>query len=143
MLKSSNSNKTSNNDRISGVVTNPLDACLANTGVVPILNKGANTLLMFVYNHATKDAPSPDCTINITLKLGNYKTGNLSIRRVDKTHANPRQTWMDMGKPQYLNENEIQSLIKASQLVTESSPSLNNVLIPGNGFAAITVPLST
>jgi len=47
-----------------------------------------------------------------------------------------------MGKPQYLNQNQIDSLIKASQMVSESLANLNNVLIPGNSFAAITVPLS-
>jgi len=142
MLKSSNANKTSASDRVSGVVTNPQDACGANTGVVPILNRGTNTLLILAYNHATEGAPAPDCSLAITLKTGNFKAGSLTIRRVDKTHANGRQSWTDMGKPQYLNQNQIDSLIKASQMVSESLANLNNVLIPGNSFAAITVPLS-
>jgi Glycosyl hydrolases family 39. len=34
-------------------------------------------------------------------------------------HANPKRAWMEMGSPTYLDREQIQALMKASELIKE------------------------
>jgi len=149
LLKSSDANQTKDTDRISGSVQNA-DICSSNTNVVAILDKAGGALLMLVYNHATQGSPIQDCTVAVTLNLGSYKaTNSATIRKIDQTHANPKQAWINLGMPWYLTQSQISSLQSSSQLVTEAfaisisgSTVTFSTTVPGHGLQAIKIPIS-
>jgi len=148
LLKTSDANSTSSTDRISGAVQNA-DICSSNTNVVAILNKAGGSLLLFAYNHATQGYPIQDCTVAVSINLGAFKAQNsATVRKIDSTHANPKQAWINMGMPWYLTQSQITQLQTASQLQTESLPITISgstvtfsITVPSHGLQAINIPI--
>jgi xylan 1,4-beta-xylosidase len=64
---------------------------------------------------------SPVEAEQVSIKIKGVKgLRSASLQRIDETHANPKKAWMEMGSPTYLNREQIQALIKASELATET-----------------------
>ncbi|MEO7145831.1 MAG: beta-xylosidase, partial [Bryobacteraceae bacterium] len=68
------------------------------------------------------------------------------VERIDSTHANPKQTWLDMGQPGYLNAMDVTRLEDASSLRKESHPwrhekgmTYLDIAMPPQAVSAITL----
>ena len=72
-----------------------------------------------------------------------------TIERIDDTHANAKQRWLEMGAPEYLRQADVDELHSASTLHVEPYDvnSGDNgihvtVDLPANGIAAVTLDLA-
>jgi beta-xylosidase len=68
------------------------------------------------------------------------------IERIDEEHGNARQTWLQMGSPEYLSTSDVERLQTASQLIQEPQSWLSvegNIELlfdlPPHSLAAITL----
>ncbi|MGH8191458.1 MAG: GH39 family glycosyl hydrolase [Rhodanobacteraceae bacterium] len=76
------------------------------------------------------------------------KPASASVRRVDESHCNARQAWLDMGSPGYLADAQIAELDQASQLTPEPVPVAMHdgsfeiaLSLPPHAIAAVRVEL--
>jgi len=92
---------------------------------------------VIAYNHNIPDAEIKDERIKISLPEG-MNPSKLSIQRVDQDHCNPKQDWINMGSPKYLKADQIEQLLKASELKKEELNTLE-VLVPAQGMCAIDI----
>ena len=79
-------------------------------------NDSSITVLLSNFNVLNAPIESEDITINIP-ELKSAKSAYLM--RIDDAHANPKKAWIEMGSPNYLNQNQIEELTKKSELVKE------------------------
>ena len=83
----------------------------------------------------------------IKVQLDNIKKVKSSfIERIDDDHANARKTWIDMGRPGSLSDNEVSALELASALIMEPFATRQEkgsvfveTTVPPQGIAYITV----
>ena len=47
---------------------------------------------------------------------------NVSLQRIDEEHGNPLKLWEEMGKPDYLNRAEVESIKQRSTVIPEVWP---------------------
>lgn len=80
---------------------------------------GPEGITILLSNHQVPLSPIEAEQVSITFK-GLKGLRAASLQRIDETHANPKKAWMEMGSPTYLNREQIQALIKASELITET-----------------------
>lgn len=109
------------------------------------LNSEGVTILLS--NHNIPRAPIEAEKVSILVK-GIKGIKSASLQRIDENNANPKKVWLDMGSPTYLNKEQIQELVKASELTTETPDwSLNEngveieVLIQPHSVVAIKLVL--
>ncbi|HTU26322.1 MAG TPA: hypothetical protein VMF30_13035 [Pirellulales bacterium] len=74
--------------------------------------RGATVLLS---NHALPRHPidAELCHVELT---GAPRPQRVRVERIDEAHANARQSWVEMGKPQFPNQREVETLAAASAL---------------------------
>lgn len=78
----------------------------------------ANTVDLLLTNHAFPhhDIKSATVTFHVDSKR---KSNTAMVQRVDETHCNSRQAWLDMGSPDYIDAKQVAELDEASQLGAE------------------------
>ena len=76
-------------------------------------------MTILIANHQIPLSPIRAERIRITVK-GIKGIRSASLERIDETHANPKRTWIEMGSPAYLDRNQIQTLMNASELEKET-----------------------
>lgn len=71
---------------------------------------------------------------------------NSFAERIDETHANPRQEWIEMGSPDSLSYEQVQSLEKSSALIKKPLNIISDddeisitIVVPPQGIAFITL----
>lgn len=76
-------------------------------------------MTILVLNH---NVPlSPICEERVQLYIKGIKgICSAVLERIDETHANPKKAWIEMGSPKYLNREQLQSLMKSSEMVKEN-----------------------
>jgi xylan 1,4-beta-xylosidase len=87
-------------------------------------------MTVLLSNHNVPLSPIHAETVSFTVQ-GIRGVKAVSLMRIDEEHANPRKAWADMGSPTYLNKNQIDALMKASEMIEESV----NWKVDGNGIA--------
>ncbi|MGE5613722.1 MAG: GH39 family glycosyl hydrolase [Bacillota bacterium] len=75
-------------------------------------------ITILISNHHVPKSPIQAERISIAIK-GISGVSSASLERIDETHANPKKAWVEMGSPNYLDNAQIQALIKASELKSE------------------------
>ncbi len=109
-------------------------------------------LTLLVTNHALPHRPIECESVRFTLWPGPL-SGAATLRRIDEEHANPKRLWESMGKPEYLNENQIDRLQAASEMRPEklklrrsgndAAGSTLEFAVPAHGVAAIDIDWTT
>ncbi|MCX7829321.1 MAG: hypothetical protein N2315_09050, partial [Thermanaerothrix sp.] len=95
--------------RLSGEVLNPSPT------VDWVATKNEKGLVVILTNHQIPLSPIHTEDVFITVK-GHLKIEKILVERIDENHGNPRKVWEEMGKPIYLTEEQIQTLITSSVL---------------------------
>jgi len=109
--------------------------------------RGETEITMLVYNHNIANGEIKEEDVQIVLN-GIRPNGPVSIRRVDTQHANPKQTWLDLGSPEYPTREQLAQIDDASRLISETLESeirgdecALRIVMPPHGVAAITVQI--
>ncbi len=87
------------------------------TAEILAVQKG-NDLQIVAYNHNVPKEPIK--TEQLAINLDKTISGTCEINRIDENHANPKKLWQAMGKPTYVNKDQVKELRAASQLRAES-----------------------
>ena len=87
------------------------------TAEILAVQKG-NDLQIVAYNHNVPKEPIK--TEQLAINLDKTISGTCEINRIDENHANPKKLWQEMGKPTYVNKDQVKELRAASQLRAES-----------------------
>lgn len=111
------------------------------------LTRQEKTLKILATNSSLPRHPVKTEIIKINLKdLDSFKTAY--IERIDDEHSNSYQRWIEMGKPQSLNPNQVSALENASTLrkqpltiAWESQMGILEFSIPPQGVVCITLEL--
>lgn len=111
------------------------------------VKKDTEKLTIIAFNHNIPLSPIKDEeAMLIVTGITDIKAATL--QRVDEEHCNPRKQWIEMGSPEYLRKEQLQQLMEAAELKTESIKSENtsegvvfHVTVPPHGIAAITINL--
>ncbi len=107
--------------------------------------KKQNLINIIITNWALPRHPIKTESVKIQLK-NNNKIKNCFIQKLDDRHANPRKSWVEMGKPSSLSPVQVNSLEVTSALVKE--PHLTKqekswlaveATLPPQGIAYITL----
>jgi xylan 1,4-beta-xylosidase len=77
-----------------------------------------NDTSIFIVNWNIKKIPVENATVTVTVK-GSTATKAI-IYRIDDTNGNAFPLWMKMGSPTYLNQNQVNALNNASELVSKN-----------------------
>lgn len=77
-----------------------------------------DAVTILLTNHALPQHPIEQETVHLTL-TGALEPHSAHVERIDETHANPRRLWETLGKPNYLNESQLEQLHRASELTPE------------------------
>ncbi|ADL68219.1 GH39 family glycosyl hydrolase [Thermoanaerobacterium thermosaccharolyticum] len=102
-------------------------------------------LMLFIYNHNMPLNPIDDEEVRIEIKgLDGWKFAY--AERIDENHANPKKEWIEMGSPEYLNQDMIKKLIDKSKLEkeyveisNEEDKKVIKLFQPKHGVTAITI----
>ena len=119
----------------------------AETTVELLAVKGAGQLTLLVYNHNIPGADIQTEEVVIYLQ-GLTPEAPVSIVRIDASHANPKQKWLDLGSPEYPNPEQLAQIRQASQLVQsalkfepQAEGGCLRFSLPAHGVAALTLKL--
>ena len=113
-----------------------------------VIKKDKNLLTVLLTNHALPKHPISAETVKIKLdNAPNYSSA--VVRRIDDAHANPKNIWQEMNKPEYLSASEVEHLTEASRLTEEPIECQYNdsavsfeIDLPPHSVAAVTVKFS-
>jgi xylan 1,4-beta-xylosidase len=103
-------------------------------------------VLLIIVNHNVPGEPIDNETVCLVVDGVNAPSLiDPRVRRIDESHANPMQAWIQMGSPQYLTQNEIDVLMKASEMpfeeieysVSGSKQITFSFVVPPEGVVAI------
>ncbi|MBA4142705.1 MAG: beta-xylosidase [Nitrosospira sp.] len=85
------------------------------------VSRGRDIITVFLTNYAM---PRHDiCTVLVHVQLtGAPRPLSCHLLRIDEDNVNPRRVWEEMGKPDYLNLHDVETLKAASVLSPESYP---------------------
>ena len=104
-------------------------------------------LKLLVYNHNIPEAEIREEAVTITLK-GVVPRGEVSIRRLDAEHANPKQMWIALGSPEYPSEDQLTRIARSSRaalenldLETNEQGSILRLAISPHAVTAMNVPV--
>ena len=116
--------------------------CAAESNVELLAVRGDKELRILAYNHniPTAEIFKENVVISIT---GLTPGGSASILRVDDTHANPRQKWLELGSPEYPTSAELELIREASTVMPEPlnfESGKVSFSLPPQGVACIVIP---
>lgn len=83
-----------------------------------IASRSQESMTILISNHQVPLSPIQPERISLTVK-GIRGVRSSFCERIDETHANPERAWTEMGSPTYLDREQIQTLMRASELVSE------------------------
>jgi len=83
-----------------------------------IASRSQEGMTILISNHQVPLSPIQAERISLTVK-GIRGVRSAFLERIDEMHANPKRAWMEMGSPTYLDREQIQALMKASELIKE------------------------
>lgn len=96
-------------------------------------------------NHALPRYPIQSEHVSIHLS-GAPEPRKAYAERIDKTHANAKRAWRELGEPEYLSASDIELLEAASRIVREpqawkyENQTVHlDIVLPPHAVAAITV----
>ncbi len=109
------------------------------------VKKASDKLTILAYNHNIPLSPIKEEESMLIVKgLPNNLTATL--QRIDEEHCNPRKKWIEMGSPEYLNKEQLQQLLEASEFKDEiingedtSEGVVFHLSVPPHGIAVITI----
>jgi xylan 1,4-beta-xylosidase len=109
---------------------------------------GAQSVTVLLTNYGLPRHPIATETAQISLRTARAPT-EVTIRRIDAGHANPKQRWLEMGAPEYLNAAVVAELNAASRCDPEPQPFVFkagavgfDVALPPLSVAAVTLRFS-
>jgi xylan 1,4-beta-xylosidase len=79
-------------------------------------------IAVLIWNYHDDDRPSPDATVDLTIGGVPAERVTLTHHRVDRSHSNSYQSWLEMGSPQPPSKEQYAQLEKTGQL-TELEPA--------------------
>jgi xylan 1,4-beta-xylosidase len=107
--------------------------------------RGKNFLTVMLTNYALPAHEIKNERVRIKIRQTRRPT-SVSVRRIDREHANPRQAWVEMGSPEYLTSKQIDQLEDASALEREkvtfrhaNETTEFDLLLPAYGVAAVLI----
>ncbi len=122
--------------KVSGETTSTVE-------MLAVKKPGEITLLVYNHDIPGSDIHSEEVVIQIA---GVSEATKATISRIDSEHVNPKQKWIDLGSPEYPNQNELHQINQSSLLVSEPLKlSFQNgnvslyIKIPEHGIALITL----
>ncbi|ADQ47204.1 glycoside hydrolase family 39 [Caldicellulosiruptor kronotskyensis 2002] len=77
-----------------------------------------NELVLVISNHNVPLSPINNEKITVTIN-GIRECKEIYAERIDEYNANPKRKWVEMGSPEYLNNEQIEELIKSSKTKKE------------------------
>jgi xylan 1,4-beta-xylosidase len=83
-----------------------------------VASRSREGMTILISNHHVPCSPIQAERISLFV-TGIRGIRSASLERIDEAHANPKKAWMEMGSPTYLDNGQIQELVKASVLVAE------------------------
>lgn len=116
--------------------------CKAESNVELLAVRGENELQILAYNHNIPTGEIHEENVVIAFD-GLLLNGSASISRVDDSHANARQKWLDLGSPEYPTSNELEMIKLASKVVSEPlTIEVGQVRfsLPPHGVACVVIP---
>jgi xylan 1,4-beta-xylosidase len=112
-----------------------------------VATKAKDSLKLIAYNHNVPNGAIKEETIDIIIEnIQDVK--EIRVARIDENHVNPKKAWVEMGRPEYINSQQLEQLHKASELEEENCEFevVNNgikisLTIPPHAVCGITVVL--
>jgi xylan 1,4-beta-xylosidase len=109
-----------------------------------LIQKDSSVTLLLT-NHTTPGHSIE--TEQLHIRLDNApEPASARLQRIDEDHANPKRLWQDMGEPEYLSDDDLESLEEASRVISEKQSLKFNdgsvflkVDLPPHAVAAITI----
>ena len=95
-----------------------IDICDKSPTVDCISTKSSDKIVLVISNHNVPQAPIEKEKINVLLK-GIKDVAQVYALRIDEYHANPKREWEKMGCSEYPTPEQIESMMKASELQRE------------------------
>jgi xylan 1,4-beta-xylosidase len=107
--------------------------------------RGPDSVAVLTTNHALPRHPIEDQRVSVRIS-GIARPSEVSMRRIDGTHANAKRAWLDMGAPEYPDDRQLDELHDASRLTEEScswsfddGTVLLSFVVPSHGVASVTL----
>jgi xylan 1,4-beta-xylosidase len=104
------------------------------------------SLTILLTNHAMPRQPIAREAVRVEIRGGGRAPRRAVIRRIDEEHANPVAGWRAMGAPEYPSRRQVEELVEASEIRTESVPIEREegrigltIELPPHAIAAITI----
>jgi xylan 1,4-beta-xylosidase len=104
-------------------------------------------LTVLLTNHALPRQPITDQRVRVELADSPPPTAAI-LDRIDDNHANAKATWVAMGRPEYLDVEQVDKLQEASRVLFESCPCTHDgrtarfeIDLPAHAVAALTVQI--
>ncbi len=95
------------------------DATDGEIGIAAFTGEGETHVLLFRQKMKQLDLPAEEAVVHIEMS---EKPQHVTLRRIDETHGNPLKLWEEMGRPDYLNRAEVESLKQRSAVNAEDWP---------------------
>ncbi len=95
------------------------DATDGEIGIAAFTDEKETHVLLFRQKMKQLDLPKEECVVQIELPT---RPQNVSLQRIDEEHGNPLKLWEEMGKPDYLNRAEVESIKQRSTVIPEVWP---------------------
>ena len=95
------------------------DATDGEIGIAAFEGEGETHVLLFRQKMKQLELPGEEAVIQIELPR---KPKRVTLRRIDEEHGNPLKLWEEMGRPDYLNRGEVESLKARSAVEEEDWP---------------------
>ena len=95
------------------------DATDGEIGIAAFTDEKETHVLLFRQKMKQLDLPKEECVVQIELPT---RPKNVSLQRIDEEHGNPLKLWEEMGKPDYLNHAEVESIKQRSTVIPEVWP---------------------
>lgn len=107
--------------------------------------RGGQALTILLTNHAFPRHAIDSEHVHIEL-AGVPRPHAAFAERIDEGHANPKRVWQEMGAPEYLSQQQVEQLQKASQLLRQPHSWSHHdrilsleIRLPPQAVAAVTV----
>ena len=102
-------------------------------------------LTLLITNHALPRQQINEVAVLLEIE-GLSPPRSVTIERIDEDHANPKQAWVEMGRPEYLSRDRVQHLVQASRTLkttqswhVKDNKTCLNVKLPPHAVASITL----
>jgi xylan 1,4-beta-xylosidase len=83
-----------------------------------LATKAKDSLKLIAYNHNVPNGEIKEETMDIIIEnIQDVK--EIRITRIDENHVNPKKAWVEMGRPEYINFDQLEQLHKASEIEEE------------------------